>query len=134
MRQTGLPLGPVLGNISGTTKSSPSQSAQDRLPAYSHTSGSRHHPHLPHDALVAVIFLELDADLFPRHQLAAPFPGCVTEWLPLLRRVDPCNTNSMLVIVVVEDGDSVTVSNFDDGAFDDTDCKMGGWNEEIEEH
>jgi len=38
----------------------------------------------------------------------------------LLGRIDPCDANSMLHLVGVEDGDSVAVGNLDYDAFEDT--------------
>ena len=49
----------------------------------------RFHQHLSHDAPVAVMLIELDADFLPRHQLDEPIPGCVAEELALLGCVIP---------------------------------------------
>ena len=68
------------------------------------------------------MLLELDAYFLPRHQLAESLTGCVAEWLALLGRVDPCDADSVLHLVGIEDGDRVAVGNLDDGAFKDAGC------------
>lgn len=77
------------------------------------------------DATVAVMLIELDADLLPRHQLAEPLPGRIPERLPLLRCVDARDANSVLLLVGIKDGDRVTVGNLDYGAFDDAGSGVG---------
>jgi hypothetical protein len=52
--------------------------------------------------------------------------GCVAEGLLLLRRVDPCDADSVLHLVGVEDGDRIAVGNLDDDAFEDAGCRVGG--------
>jgi hypothetical protein len=94
-----------------------------RLAAWGAVRGR--HQYLPNDATVAVILIELDADLLPRYQLAEPLPGSVAERLALLGRVDSCDANSMLHLVRVEDGDRVAIGNLDDGAFKIAGCGVG---------
>jgi len=68
------------------------------------------------------MLIELDAHLLPRHQLAEPLPGCVSEWLALLRRINPGDADSMLHLVGVQDGDRVAVGNAYNGAIEDGSC------------
>ena len=83
------------------------------------------HQNLPNDAPVAIMLVELDADILPIHQLAKSLPGSIAEWLALPGRIDPCDANSMLHLVGVEDGDRVAAGNLDGGTFENANCRAG---------
>jgi len=54
------------------------------------------------------------------------YSGSVAEGLPLLGRVDSRDANLVLLSVGVEDGDRITVSDLDDGAFENAGRGVGG--------
>jgi len=68
------------------------------------------------------MLVEIDTHILPRHQLAHPLPGCVAEWLVLLRRVDPRDANPVLLLGGIQDGDRVAIGILDYGAIEDGSC------------
>jgi len=62
---------------------------------------------------VAIMLIELDADLLPRNRLAKSLPGCVAGGVTLLGSVDPGDSDSVLLLTRVEDCDRTALGNVD---------------------
>jgi hypothetical protein len=84
------------------------------------------------DVPVTVELRERDAHLLARHYRAEPVSGCVTEGLGLLGCDHPCEADSMLLPVGVEDGDRIAIGDIEDGAFEDAGSGAGRWRRDDE--
>jgi hypothetical protein len=77
---------------------------------------ARRHHYLSDSSPIAVCLVSNDIDLLAEHEVRQMLLGSLAEGLLLLRGVDPCHPNLVLLVAPIEYHDCVAIGDADDFA------------------